>query len=225
MSNNISYYSQANQDKWICEIFNQKRNGVFIDIGAMDGILYSNTYTLEKYFDWKGICIEPDSISFESLSKNRTSENIKAAISNFDGESFIDTTGGPCTKISESGIKIEVYTFNSILEKINFDSQIEIDYLSIDVEGEEENLLSSIDFEKFFIKAITIEHNLYCSDSSQKDAIYKILSSNGFIRVVEDVVCLDKSPHVFNQPYEDWYINSKCDYLLSHPKSKIQPHD
>ena len=221
MNENVVFYSQGNQDKWICEIFKYKKDGFFIDIGAMDGIQYSNSYTLEKFLGWNGICIEPSLISFKSLNSNRKSININAAISNFDGYAYFEGHG-PCVKMTDSGIeKTKVYKLNSLLQEIN--CRTEIDFLSIDIEGEEENALVDFDFNKYFIKCITIEHNLYCEDSSQKDSLFNLLSSNGFTRVVDNAVCLDKSPHVYNQPYEDWYINSKCLDLLNDDNSKKQP--
>ena len=53
----LGYKSQFGQDKFLNEnIFKNKRNGVFIDIGAHDGITYSNSYVFEKQLDWTGIC-------------------------------------------------------------------------------------------------------------------------------------------------------------------------
>ena len=55
----MKYYSQINQDEYyINNIISHKKNGRFLDIGAGDGILESNTYCLEKYLGWSGICVE-----------------------------------------------------------------------------------------------------------------------------------------------------------------------
>ena len=67
----IEYYNHlTNNDKWIVDIYKGKRNGYFVEAGALDGISGSCTYTLEKYFDWKGILVEPG-IPFKNLIKNR----------------------------------------------------------------------------------------------------------------------------------------------------------
>ena len=58
---NFQYYSQFKQDQFLNEVlFNNKKNGFFIDIGAHDGVTISNTLFFEKQNDWKGICIEPN---------------------------------------------------------------------------------------------------------------------------------------------------------------------
>ena len=72
------YYSQAGQDRWIDENTRGKTDGYFVDIGAFDGIEYSNTYFLEQHRNWCGICIEADITNFDKLKNNRrcTCENI-----------------------------------------------------------------------------------------------------------------------------------------------------
>ena len=52
--------SQFGQDLQVLSFYNGKRDGFFVDIGAYDGKYISNTYMLEKNFDWKGICVEPN---------------------------------------------------------------------------------------------------------------------------------------------------------------------
>ena len=65
---NISYYSQDGQDRFLDQkFFKEKTAGTFIEVGANDGITYSNTYFLEKFRQWKGICIEPHPGAFEKL--------------------------------------------------------------------------------------------------------------------------------------------------------------
>ena len=60
-----------NQDIWVLDILNHKRGGTFVDIGAHDEIHLSNTYLLEKEYNWSGICIEANSDTFEKLKGNR----------------------------------------------------------------------------------------------------------------------------------------------------------
>ena len=65
------YTSQGGQD-YICEqLFNRKETGYFIEMGAHDGKKLSNTWLFEEKYNWNGICIEPNSISYEGLVKNR----------------------------------------------------------------------------------------------------------------------------------------------------------
>ena len=64
-------FSQINQDINVISFFNNKTDMYFIDIGAHDGKSFSNTFLLEKTYNWKGICSEPLPSSFKKLTKCR----------------------------------------------------------------------------------------------------------------------------------------------------------
>src|SRR4051812_34384611 len=79
-------YSQEGQDRYLdSKIFRKKRDGFFIEIGAYDGIRFSNTYLFEKERGWKGICIEPIPERFDLLRKNRNAVCIQACVSEMSG--------------------------------------------------------------------------------------------------------------------------------------------
>lgn len=199
------YYSQSNQDKWVLEFLKFKTNGFFVEIGAYDGIVSSNTYTMEKFLDWDGICIEANPEFYPQLVSNRKSRNLIIAVNDYSGECFFDEG-----KITEKGIKVTCDTLDNILTKN--DCPINIDYISIDIEGHEYVALKNFDFSKWNIGMMTVEHNLYMGKEeniNNKNNIYNLLSRNGFTRVVDNAPCLDQTPQYFNQPYEDWYINNK----------------
>lgn len=145
---------------------------------------------MERY-----ICIEPGTEEFEKLSKNRKSINIKACISDYDGESeytYIEGYSMMLSGLSESynfshqnrisneishyggkvnKIKMPVYRLQSILNEHNI---TDVDYCSIDTEGSEFNIVKSIDFEKTNIKIFSIENNY--GDTEIKD----FLESKGY---------------------------------------------
>ena len=56
---NFYSFSQIGQDKRVLDFYQNKKNGYFVEVGANDGKRLSNTYLLEKDYNWKGICIEP----------------------------------------------------------------------------------------------------------------------------------------------------------------------
>lgn len=198
----MQFFSQSMQDKWVCDFYKYKQNGYFIEVGAYDGIQTSNTYSLEKDLNWTGICIEANSDSYQKLAINRRSININKAIASSRG--YCNFNGD---KISSDGIGeiVECDTLHQIL--IDNNCGRDIDYLSLDIEGMEYTALESLDFLYWNIGLMTVEHNLYCTNSQQKDKIYHLLSNSGFYRVAEDVKCLDQNPLWYNKPYEDWYIN------------------
>lgn len=192
------WYSQAGQDKWVWDILQGKRDGFFVDVGAYDGVESSNTYALEL-MGWRGICIEANVDAFNSLIQKRGSVNVNIAVNNFDG--FCTFSGD---RIGSNGMLMPCSTLTTILDSHN--CPVVIDYLSIDIEGKEFDVLSTFDFAKYAVKLITVEHNLYCDGPYNKDRIFELLTGKGFIRAVEDVKCLDPNPAWFGQPYEDWYI-------------------
>jgi FkbM family methyltransferase len=162
----------------VLEIFNNKSDGYFVDIGAYDGLSISNTKFLEE-IGWDGICIEPHPKVYERLIKNRTCECVNCALWYEDTEvNFLSLTG--YTEML-SGIK-ESYDdrhYNRILGELSsyggdkelikidakkFETVIKnkkIDFLSIDTEGSELEILSRVDFSSYDIKVICIENNFH----------------------------------------------------------------
>ena len=84
------FYSQYQQDKIIDILLKSKSSGYFIDIGAHDGISFSNSYFFEIYRNYDGICFEPNPDVFQKLRQNRRCECINAAIS--DKSEFVSFT-------------------------------------------------------------------------------------------------------------------------------------
>ena len=82
------YYSQDKQDMFLVEkVFKGHKNGIYVDVGAHDGININNTLYFEKYNNWTGINIEPIKKVFECLVKNRPNNiNLNCAVCNNDGE-------------------------------------------------------------------------------------------------------------------------------------------
>jgi len=175
----MTYYSQFKQDKILNEqIFKNKPNGFFVDIGAYDGVTDSNSLFFES-IGWSGICIEPNPIQFDILKTKRTCEYYKYAISDKEEiATFFQIKEGPSTLsglvneftenaitrinsslISDSTgfdyITVECKRFDQIVKNTN------IDYLSIDTEGNELKILKSIDFNKYNIDVLTVENNNY----------------------------------------------------------------
>ena len=174
---NEKYTSQAGQDKMIKKnFFDGKKNGFFIEIGAYDGISGSNCYHFERFLNWDGIAIEPSIIQFEKLKKNRKCKLLNNAISDEVKEvEFIEVTEGltQMSGINDSSFKrnIDIISNNQLskttstnLKTITFDEiapkNKDVDYLSIDIEGGEMNLLKSIDFKINNIKVISVENNV-----------------------------------------------------------------
>lgn len=194
----ITNYSQFNQDLNVLLFYNKKTNGFFVEIGANDGIRLSNTYLLEKEYDWKGICIEPVPQKYNLLCKNRPNSqcynNPIYDESGKDVEFAISTNGTLFSGIdkhltvyksrvdkNKKIIKLKTLTITDVLQKSN--APTFIDYMSIDTEGSEYNVLLGLDFSKYTIGLIDIEHN---NIKTMKQNINKILSENGYVFIKEN---------------------------------------
>ena len=191
------YYSQNGQDRYLYEnIFQDKRSGIFVEFGASDGIRFSNTYFFEKNFGWNGLCIEPNPNLFPILQKNRNCICLQGCISDFRGSAkFLLIQGygvglsGLLQKydpahmarierdISTHGSKseiidVECFMLSDVLQKYEI---FAIDYLSMDTEGGELDILKTIDFDTFFIDVISVEVNF-----SHDRRFQQFLSSKGY---------------------------------------------
>lgn len=173
----MKYYSQDGQDKFLYEeIFKDKKNGFFVEIGANDGVTLSNT----KFFEdmgWEGVCVEPLPKSFEKLKLNRKCACHNKVISNLDGEveflkidGYSEMLSGILNKYDTRHLErvnreLKTYGGNKEIIKIesvkfsNLITEKNIDYISIDVEGSEMDIIKSIDFNKHNIYCISVENN------------------------------------------------------------------
>ncbi len=180
------FYSQCGQDSFVYNtFFKNKIDGVFVDVGAHNGINLSNTYFFEKQCGWKGMCIEPMPDIFNQLRKNRNciciqgciydkadharflkinSSNIEftmlsGIVENFDARHLQNvatwTSGGRGTF---EEIEVLCYKLQDLLVLHNMRH---IDYLSLDTEGGELEILKSIDFENITIDVIDVENNFH----------------------------------------------------------------
>jgi FkbM family methyltransferase len=192
-----SSYSQIGQDKWVVEKTKGKRNGYFIEIGAVDGVYLSNTYLLETQYGWTGVCIEPSS-KYGDLIKNRSSLCFPVCLSDKAGEvvEFVEGTtekwGTDESHHTLSGIqkyfnahqtkgitiKLRTRTLEDVLIAAN--APTDIDYMSIDTEGSELIILKNFPFNKYKIKLITIEHSYV---EPQRTLIRELLTKNGYKHV------------------------------------------
>jgi FkbM family methyltransferase len=196
----MKYCSQYKQDEFINKVvLNNKRNGFFIDIGAHNGVLFSNSYFFEKQRNFRGICIEPNPIVFGQLSASRTSKNINACIGKYIGkadfllvegygemlsgliDSYVDEHLNRIDQIIKQHggekryIEVDVITIDSLKR----DMPNEVDFCSIDTEGNELSILETIDFSKLNIKCFTIENNYHDS------AIDKLMRENNYTPIIE----------------------------------------
>tara|TARA_B100000214_G_scaffold66608_1_gene44258 strand:+ start:5585 stop:6385 length:801 start_codon:yes stop_codon:yes gene_type:complete len=201
--------SQIFQDLFVLNELNFKKKGFFIEIGAANGIDLSNTYLLENKFDWDGIVVEPAKIWRDEIKKNRACTISYDCIYSESGlkVEFLETTKPEFSTVNidskskdihegyrqKNNKKYELQTISFKDFSTKYEVPKKIDFLSIDTEGTELEILKSINFEDFDIKIITVEHNF----TKKRESIFNYLIGFGYQRVLENFSLVD-----------DWYIKS-----------------
>ena len=187
-------HSQYGQDRWAFDLLGRPAHGVFLDIGANDGVTLSNTLWFEEQ-GWTGICVEPHPEIFERLQASRRCHLVNACIADTNGqvrfmavegaghmlsgiESFFDERhvrridetlareGG-----SKRSIEIETLSPVTLLQRFSLDA---IDYLSIDTEGCELEILKNFNFDATPVRLIGVENG------KRSPALFRYLTSVGY---------------------------------------------
>ena len=158
-------FSSNSVDLIIGELFKNQEKGIYIDVGCNHPFIGNNTYKLFKK-GWNGINIDLDYTFIDSFKFHRPKDdNIQIGVSDKSGEqemyfhherSAINTLENSRGENAILKKNIKTSTLNDIIEKSNFKNK-EIDYVSIDVEGFELNVLKGFNLKKYKPKALSIE--------------------------------------------------------------------
>jgi len=188
--------SQFGQDLHVLNvIYKNKKNGYFIEIGGLDGITDSNTYLLESEYNWKGIIVECNPKWYDSIIKNRKCIFFNNAAYSKDNEilPFYNTGDGIAGLVERNNhthivnwapiINVTTKKLTTILDEAKAPKFIE--FLSIDTEGSEYDILSNHDFKKYIFGYICVEHNFV---ESNRLKIRELLESKGYIFYRENKV-------------------------------------
>jgi FkbM family methyltransferase len=197
--------SQLRQDVFVLSQLDFKENGFFVEFGASNGVRLSNTHLLEKRFGWKGILAEPARIWRQELLDSRSAEietrcvwkdSNSVLVFNEAGQPELSTINmfsalDMHSEVRKQGSTYDVETISLIDLLRKFGAPMQIDYLSIDTEGSEFDILENFDFREFQFSVITCEHNF----TPMREKIFSLLTSNGYERKYE----------TFSQ-FDDWYV-------------------
>lgn len=199
--------AQLAQDVFVLAECGFKRGGFFVDFGATDGVSLSNTHLLEKEFGWRGIVAEPARCWHEALAANRSCIIERRCVWTTTGArlEFNETTTPELSTLAAfedkdmhaaarregNRYEVETISLNELLHKHSAPRWI--DYLSIDTEGSELEILAALDFDRYQIGVITCEHNF----TDARGKIHALLASRGYVR---------KYPHL--SQWDDWFVLS-----------------
>ncbi len=198
--------AQLKQDIFVLLETNFKRGGFFVEFGATNGVDLSNTWLLEQSFDWNGILAEPASIWHGSLKQNRTAIietkcvwsqsgiTLDFTIADQPEFSTLSAFRADSDKRGAGASTCAVETI-SLLDLLRANhAPAFIDYLSVDTEGSEYEILKDFDFNKFQFGIITVEHN---HNKINRDRLYALLTSKGYVRKYQ----------TFSR-WDDWYVKA-----------------
>jgi len=200
-------HAQLLQDLFVLHRMKAKRNGFFVEFGATDGVDLSNTCMLERRHGWTGILAEPFPVWHAALAANRRAVIDHRCVWTSSGEqmAFIaarepelaglrataDEDVHAARRAADAGeIQVDTVSLIDLLEQHG--APRDIDYLSVDTEGSEFDILSAFDFSQYRIRIISVEHNYM---DTKREAIRQLLAQHGFRREFE----------VFSN-WDDWYV-------------------
>jgi FkbM family methyltransferase len=201
--------AQLGQDLFALFETSWKRDGYFVEFGATDGIQLSNTYLLEKDFGWKGILAEPATVWHQQLLRNRsasidldcvwkeTGSELQFTVTpEAEYSTLVGFAGSDSHSRRDGSMQtVRTVSLNDLLKRYNAPSNI--DYLSVDTEGSEYDILSHFDFDRYTVSVITCEHNF----SVNRERVHDLLAGHGFVRSFEGL-----------SRWDDWYVNKSIGY-------------
>ena len=204
--------SQIQQDLVVSYLFSNEEqiDHFFVEFGATDGIALSNSFFLEKSLMWNGILSEPARIWHKELLSNRSALIDTRAVfatsgllMKFTQDEVKELSGITLHKEAKSlGKRSKFYEVNTVsLNDLlsEYDAPNVVDYLSIDTEGSEFEILQNFDFEKTTFRFISVEHNF----RADRDLMRKLLQNNGYVNILEEF-----------SDFDDWYLHKSNLYLL-----------
>jgi len=200
--------SQLGQDVLALSLTGTKQMGYFVEFGATNGLDLSNTYMLEKNYGWTGILCEPAKEWHQELKLNRSSAIDTRCVYSSTGEKiqFSETSIGELSTISSflnldsnrlnrrkyTSYEIETVKLEDLLA--THSAPAYIDFLSIDTEGSEYEILKEFNFSRYSFGLICVEHNF----TSNREKLNELLTTNGYSQVQVEL-----------SAWDDWYVSSR----------------
>ena len=212
-------HSQLQQDLIALFLFDNNK-GFFCEVGGGDGVTYSNSFLLEK-MGWQGLIVEPARANLKKIVRSRSCQLSEKAAWSVSGlnlkfvetknlelstlDEFKNSDGNASDRISISGeYLVQTTTLTEVLSEFDFPRNFE--FLSIDTEGSELEVLKGLDFNQFSPMLITIEHNF----TANRELVREFLSVFGYQQI-----CNTFSRH------DDWYLQAEMYVSLKNSQSLV----
>jgi FkbM family methyltransferase len=201
-------HAQLLQDLWVAFETNGRRGGYFVEFGAANGVHASNTLMLERDLGWTGILAEPGRYWQAALKANRpacaidtrcvwraTGETLTfnepaiALHATIEAYTAADALAG--TRDEGKRYAVETVSLGDLLA--HWKAPKRIDYLSVDTEGSELDILAAFDFAAWDVRLISVEHN----HTEKREALFELLTAKGYRRRFQALSGVD-----------DWYAKA-----------------
>lgn len=199
--------SQLRQDVFVAVVNKFKKDGYFVEVGATNGVYLSNSLLLEKAFGWKGILAEPARKWHEELAVQRSVAidlrcvyaETGAVVSFREVENdlalstidiYVENDMHKQTRRIGETYMVETVSLRDLLVQHN--APYRVDYLSVDTEGSEFEILRHFDFGSYEIGVVSCEHNY----NENRNNILHLMRDNGYRRVLNEISLFD-----------DWYVH------------------
>ncbi|WP_159817670.1 FkbM family methyltransferase [Cyanobium sp. Copco_Reservoir_LC18] len=170
------WVSQLGQDKLVAGLLDFRKGGFFIELGCGNGTIISNTYSLEHFFDWRGLLVEPSPGFCQDMRHSRRSRIVERAITpHNDNQSLTLITGnvyGSCIESSQADSHAEFLAACKALDLTHevqsisveslcreYDVPADFEYLSLDIEGGEYEIIKAWPFSQHRPMMLSVEHN------------------------------------------------------------------
>lgn len=195
-SKGLQFKAQSGEDKVLMGWFNGLCNGTYIEMGALDGVRYSNSFAFNKHLGWKGLMVELNPVNYAGLIKNRKNELATVNAGACEKEQTLHWVGGSAVggiwefasptfrrnwwtglTVEKDGKEITCLPMKAILETHVKETKF-FDFWSLDVEGAELEVLKSVDYTQVGFGIIFVEADSH--NQLKNVAVFSFLESQGY---------------------------------------------
>ncbi len=177
------HLAEFGEDIFVRRFFKKLKKGFYVDVGSYHPIKGSLTYDLYKK-KWSGLNIDLSKISIDLFKISRSRDiNIRAAITDHDGKTFfyenspINQQNSLIENSDAKKVEVDCFKLNTLLENYKIEK---IDYLNIDVEGNEFKVISTFDFIKYNPILVSVEFNDYDFDNLINSKTHNLMQQNNY---------------------------------------------
>jgi hypothetical protein len=186
----IELHSWEQQDEFIINLFQQKTQGFFLDIACLHPFIGSNSYSLEKFYNWQGIGFDILDIEAQyQWSQHRTSKFVQMDVTSTEFRDYIKQTI-PCDFVVDYiSLDVDAITTNYTLEVLRLLIEAGINF-----------------------KAMTFEHESYFRGDDIRQPSRELLRSLGYVTLFDNVTLPNARAYAQADPvngFEDWWIHPK----------------